>query len=88
MAVLTENERVAIWRLLMSQAHCPGSITKTQFRAAVDAADDWLEANSTTSSGVGFNPALPQPYRGAASAGQKAALLAAVALKKHGGRDL
>lgn len=83
MVALTEQEKVAVWRILMAQAQAPGSVTKTEFRAAVDAVDTWVENNAAA-----FNTALPQPYRGAASAAQKAALLAAVALKKHGGRDL
>lgn len=82
MAVLSEGDRSTVWARAMAKAMCPGAVTKPDFRAAVDAVDDWVEANAAS-----FNTALPQPYRGAASAAQKAALLAAVALKKFG-RDI
>ena len=49
-------------------------ITKPDLKAAVDATDDWIEANSTS-----FNTALPQPFRSNASAPQKTFLLCYVA---------
>ncbi len=79
MTALNETDRSEVWKRLMRQAAVPGSVVKAEFRAAVDACDDWIEANAAA-----FNAALPQPYRGAASSAQKAALLAAVALKKFG----
>jgi len=82
MTVLSDPDRATVWRILMERAECPGTVVKADFRAAVNATDDWIEANSAA-----FNSALPQPYRGAASTGQKAALLAAIALKKYG-RDI
>lgn len=60
----------------------PGSllgITKPDLKAAVDAADDWLETNQAS-----FNTALPQPFRGAASVGQKTFLLCYVAMRRAG----
>lgn len=60
----------------------PGSftgITKPDLKAAVDATDDWLDANQTS-----FNTALPQPFRGAASLPQKTFLLCYVAMRRAG----
>lgn len=82
MANLSDADRITVWRKLMAQAECPGSVLKADFRAAVNDLDAFLETNAAT-----INNALPQPYRGAASTEQKAALLAAVALKRWG-RDL
>lgn len=67
----------------MALAICPPGVLKADFLAAVNAIDDWIELNTAS-----FNLALPQPYRGAASASQKAALLAAVALRKFNGRNI
>jgi len=47
-----------------------GAVTKTDLRAAINAADDWANTNAAA-----FNAALPQPARGALTAGQKARLL-------------
>lgn len=54
-------------------------ITKPDLKAAVDATDDWIEANSAS-----FNAALPQPFRGAASSPQKTFLLCYVAMRRAG----
>lgn len=83
MVDLTDNERRDVWRILMQRGDVPGTILKTDFRAAVDAMDNFLDDNAAT-----INSALPLPYRTAATNPQKAALLAAVALKRYGGRDL
>lgn len=80
MAVLTDQQRAEVWAEFMRRRLCPGSILKADLRAAVNAVDDWVEANAAA-----FNTALPQPFRGAATAEQKAALLSYVALKRFGG---
>ena len=80
MAVLTDQQRFDVWAEFMRRRLCPGSISKADLRAAVNAVDDWVEANAAA-----FNTALPQPFRGAATAEQKAALLSYVALKRFGG---
>jgi hypothetical protein len=82
MANLSDADRITVWRALMERAECPGTVLKTEFRAAVNDLDAYLESTAAA-----LNSALPQPYRGAATQAQKAALLAAVALKKWG-RDL
>lgn len=74
MAVLSDADR-----RLVSEDFCrfptnvggtASGLLKANVKAAIDAADQWVEDNSTS-----FNNALPQPARGALSAKQKAALL-------------
>jgi hypothetical protein len=55
------------------------ALTKAQLKAAVDAVDDWAEANAAA-----FNTAIPQPQRGAMSTRQKTFLLAYVIFKRAG----
>lgn len=55
------------------------ALTKPDIKAAVDAVDDWADANATS-----YNSALPQPFRGTATAAQKAALLAYVCMRRAG----
>lgn len=54
-------------------------ITKPDLRAAIDAADDWCDANATA-----FNLTIPQPARGAMTTAQKNLLLAYVTLRRAG----
>ncbi len=49
------------------------SLTKADLRAAINAIDDWADANQTS-----FNQAIPQPARSALTAKEKAQLLMAV----------
>lgn len=55
------------------------AFTKTDLAAAVTAADAWADSNAAA-----YNAALPQPFRGTATPGQKALLLAFVAMKRTG----
>lgn len=71
----------ATWRAMLdSDAGLGNSFTKDELAAAASAADAWADANAAS-----YNAALPQPFRGTATAGQKALLLAAVALRRAGG---
>lgn len=79
MAVLSDTLRAKIWRELMARAEFPGTIVKADLRAAVNAVDDWIDQN-----GAVLNAALPQPFRGAATARQKALLLALACLERAG----
>lgn len=83
MAVLDSTARAAIWAEFMREEsndrNSITGLTKAELRAAFDAADDWVEANSAA-----FNTAIPQPARGALTARQKAKLLAAVLAKRYG----
>ncbi len=82
MAALSDTERAYLWRRFMEAGNCPGDISKTDLRAAVDALDDWVEVNASS-----LNSALPQPFRGSATLEQKAIMLAYVALRRAG-RDV
>ena len=60
----------------------PGSltgVTKAQLRDAVNATDDWIDANQTS-----FNNALPVPFRTSASLAQKTFLFCYVAMRRAG----
>jgi len=63
---------------LFRTATCP--FTKADLDAAVAAADAWATSNAAS-----YNVALPEPFKSVASSGQKAALLAFVALKRWRG---
>lgn len=80
MAVLTAAERQAPWAELMRDLSGRGeavAVTKSDLRAALDAADDWAEANAAS-----FNAAIPQPARAQLTARQKAMLLAWVITRR------
>lgn len=62
-----------------SQTAAAVGITKPELKTAVDAVDDWCDANATS-----FNTAIPQPARSALNSSQKAMLLAYVALRRAG----
>jgi hypothetical protein len=80
MAILDEAARLACWLQLMRENTTTfGAMTKTELRAAIDAADQWAEDNASA-----FNLAIPQPARGALSAKQKALLLMLVVAKRYG----
>lgn len=63
----------------MRSALGPWAVNKTDLRAAVDAVDDWVDANQTS-----FNTAIPQPARNALTAAQKSALLVYVVMRRQG----
>ena len=79
MAVLDEAARQFVWRKFMAAGNTPGTILKADLRAAVNAADDWVDANAAA-----FNTALPVAFRTAATAQQKAILLGYLAFKWAG----
>lgn len=73
MAVLGDNDRVTLVQKFaqdMSGTRTAVSIVKADMRAAVNAIDDWVQANASA-----FNTAIPQPARGALTTQQKAKLL-------------
>jgi hypothetical protein len=63
----------------MRQGVVAGSLTKPQFRAAVDAAAQWVEDNRAA-----YNTALPQPARSALSSPAKALLLCYIVMRENG----
>ncbi|NIP55016.1 MAG: hypothetical protein GWN00_14840 [Aliifodinibius sp.] len=80
MAVLTEQDRYDLWAEYMrfsSNIREEIGLTKPELRAAVDATDDWIEANKAD-----YNSSLPAAAQAALTAKQKARLFMAVAQKK------
>lgn len=81
MAVLIDSDRVDIWARFMRDLGRLGlgstSFTKADLRAAIDSADAWADANASS-----YNSALPLPFRSAARAKQKAAVLQYVIAKR------
>ena len=61
----------------ISNRRIPTALTKAELRAAINAIDDWADANQAS-----FNTAIPQPARGALSAKEKAQLLMYVIAKR------
>lgn len=83
MAVLSDNDRADLhaefMRVAANVTNGAGAITKAQLRDALNAVDDWADANAAE-----FNTAIPQPARGAMSAKQKTWLLAYVIFRRAG----
>lgn len=74
MAVLNTNQRAEAFAQLMRSLPGTVGITKPDLRAALDAVDDWLDANAAS-----LNSAIPQPARANLTPSQKAHILAFVA---------
>jgi hypothetical protein len=86
MALLDETSRFRTWAHYMRNniGAVPG-VTKADIRAALDATDAWIEsAQGAAAPSTGFNSALPQPFRSAASTDQKTVLFCFVAMRRAG----
>jgi hypothetical protein len=73
MAVLPDNDRVALWAEFMRNQSAEQQampLLKAELRAAVNAADAWADANAAA-----YNAALPLPARTTLTTKQKALLL-------------
>lgn len=79
MAVLADTERIKVWRAFMRLNAEATPYTKTQLKAAVDAADDWADTNASA-----YNTALPVAFRNNASTTQKSILLCYVIMRRAG----
>jgi hypothetical protein len=83
MAVLDAANRKDLWEATMrrwsDRREVLGAVGKADLQAAINAIDDWCEANQ-----AGFNAAIPLPARAALTAAQKATLLAYIALRRAG----
>ncbi len=81
MAVMSDADRAGARRDVTYDRDWPGTIPliKAEMRAAVDAADDWVDANQ-----VSYNNALPTAAKTQLTAAQKALLLAVVLRKRFG----
>lgn len=77
MAVLPDIDRSAVHANWMRDADFPPTLLKVDLRAAVDAVDDWVDANAAS-----YNTALPTAFRTSATAAQKAKLLMFVVSKR------
>jgi hypothetical protein len=67
-AVLADADRAAVRDAWMHENNLPlGALSKADLRAAVDAIDDWADANAAA-----FNAAIPPPARTSLNARQKA----------------
>ncbi len=77
MEVLSAVNRFDIWANLMRREETFGTLTKRDLRDAVDAVDDWIDANQGS-----LNTSIPQPARRELTARQKALLFMAVAARK------
>ena len=80
MAVLTNDDRRAIWRRYMAESSDlreEYTLTKDELRLGVDAIDGWVNDNATS-----FNTAIPQPARANLSTKQKAGLLAHIVKRR------
>lgn len=81
MAALPDVSRAEVHGGFMREESATfGALTKADLRAAINALDDYLEANASA-----INLVIPLPARTALTAAQKARLLARVALKRWGG---
>lgn len=79
MTVLGSTERARVCAQWMRKNFEACGFTKAQLQAAVDATDDWIEANSAS-----YNSALPVGFRTTASATQKTLLFVYVAMRRRG----
>lgn len=80
MAALADTVRQQIWRGIMrywSREGGTAAFTKAELQAAINAADDWLDANALL-----YNAALPLAFRTSATTAQKAFVLACAALAR------
>lgn len=81
MPVLSEQNRSEAWGAIMrdsSFGQSIGAITKADLRAAVDALDNFLDANAAA-----INAAIPQPARAELTTKQKAHLLMLVISRRY-----
>lgn len=82
MAALPDADRIEINAKLQRLAQWAAiacGITKADLKAAVDATDDWIDANAGS-----YNSALPLPARTSLNSTQKTLLFCYVALKRAG----
>ena len=77
--VLDSTQRFELGKRFMQLSLCPGAVTKPDLTAAVDAVDDWIEANQTS-----YNNALPVLFRTEATQLQKSLLLMYCIMKRQG----
>ncbi len=77
--VLPEGDRADAWARWMQDNADDTAFTKTELRAAVDATDDWIEANQAS-----YVAVLPAPFRTQSTSEQKVMLFSYVTAKRFG----
>ncbi len=77
MAILPDADRFDAWRRWMRDNTENCGFTKAELRAALDATDDWIEANQAS-----FVQALPTAFRTASTTAQKVRLFTYVTRKR------
>lgn len=86
MAILNDTARTRIWAYAMRNSDfgsVPG-VTKTDLRVVINTIDDWIDSAVASVPVTGFNAALPQPFRSAATTQQKTMLFCWVAMRRAG----
>jgi hypothetical protein len=82
MAVLSASDRAAVSAQFQTDSSRLrdqfGALSKADLQAAINAADDWADANKAS-----YNAALPLPARTALTAAQKAAILLYVIRRRY-----
>ena len=85
MATMTDNDRIAAWaeyvQDLSAEIDLSTGTLLTEVRAAIDAADQWVDDNRAS-----FNGALSEPFQTWATPRQKAQLLMLVVLRRFNTR--
>lgn len=77
---LTAQETRDVWRaLLQRDGALASTLAKPDLQAAVTAVDAWCTTNQAS-----FVAAIPEPFKSASNAAQKALLLSYVAMKRGG----
>lgn len=79
MAAMDETNRARAWAQWMRDNREACGFTKADLRAALNATDDWIDANAAS-----FNSALPAAFRTSATATQKTLLFCFVAMRRSG----
>lgn len=81
MATLSEADRLRVWRGLMRYASSQGmeldGMVKSDLKDAVDATDDWIDANQSS-----FNTALPSAAQTNLTLAQKTLMFCVVAVMR------
>lgn len=81
---LSVGERDQVYRAFMRVNQEPINFLKSVLRTAVDNVDDWCDAAASAIPPTSYNAALNAAFRTAATAGQKALLLALVCWVRAG----
>lgn len=83
MAAMSNADRITAARnwvqRIFVEAGQTANMDGPAIKAAVDAVDDWVDANQTS-----FNTALPEPFKSTANLAQKSLLLAYVVMRRAG----